>query len=192
MGAADHQEELAHAVGEGRRRPHGHQSVHVGGLFEQTAEAVYEEFLVHYHHQPGQQQFMQAGGGGVFQKGGDRPPGHGVAHGHIHQGEKQAETDNEPQADGLPLPGVLLGSCPRRCLPLIRWGRAVARLPDRLTDALRGGGGGVLHPHGVGQQAHRHGFHPGQGGDYLLHPGGAGGAAHTSHMETLHGRPPLC
>ena len=189
MVSVHHLEKLAGTVEKSRRRAHGHQGVHVGGPFQQTAEAVDKEFLVHHHHQAGQQKLVQAGGSGVFQKVRDRPAPHGMPHGHIHEGEQEDHTHNEPQTDPFPLPCVILGRGSR--FGFLDRGCPVTCLLNGLADGLRCGGGREFHPHGVGQQAHRHGLHPGQGRNHLLHPGRAGGAAHARYVESFHRMPPF-
>ena len=61
---------------------------------------------------------------------------------------------------------------------------------DRRVDGVGVGAGGIVHLHGVGQQADRDAAHTRHRRDRPLHMRAACRAAHTGHRKTLHEIPP--
>ena len=148
--------------------------------------AADEILLVDDHDHGGEQQLKQPHGHVVpRQEGRQGPIPEHMSHRHVHHGQQDADTSHQA-AHHL---GRLLVLQLRRCaLGLLRRGgrRAVACLLHGLADALGGGGGFVVHPHLVGQQAHGHLFHAGHLGYGSFHVGAAGGAAHAGHIKLFH------
>ena len=188
---AGHGKEGVGAVHEGRRGTQSHQRVHIGGAAPQAPEAGDKEFLVDDHDGHGEQELGQAHGHMVaVKKGGQRPAPHHVAHGEVHQHQQEAQGRDETALErrGLPVPqgrpGLRRGGCPTVTPGRPLLGGAVARALHRSDDGL--GGGGSLHSHGVGEQAHGAGGDAGDFGHGFFHPGAAGGAAHARYVVLFH------
>ena len=184
-----HLKDRVGAPDKGGGGPQGHQGVHVGGAVQQALETADEKLLVDDHDDAGQQQLNQGHCDVIpVEPGRQGPAPHHVSHREIHQDHQKSQRRNQPPPE---LGGLVVGQGVQGCIgrrgrggPGLFGAGAVARLLDRLNDG--GGGGGTLHPHGIGQQAHRTGRDPRHLADRLFNPGAACRAAHPGDVVLFH------
>ena len=183
---ARHGKERIGTVHERRRRPEGHERIHVRRAVPERPEAADEKLLVDDHDDHRQQQLRQAHGDVVAViKLRQRPAPHHVAHGKVHQHEQKAQRPEEsaPQLRRLVVSQRVSaggGACALlRALDRCAVARGLHRVDDGLVRRR------ALHPHGVGQQADRARRHARHVRHRLFHARRAGRAAHAGDMVLL-------
>ena len=170
-----------------RARAQRHQRVHAGCAGAQALPAGNKKVPVDEAHRQGQRQLgqpvPQRARAVALQKGGQRQARH-VSHRQVHQRNEKAQAGNQAffQAGGL---GV--GQCGLQTG--VRIGAVARSLHGGADSGLHVAAriGGVVHLHGIGEQAHRDLRHAGHGGHRLLHVSGAGRAGHPGDRVMLHG-----
>ena len=156
----DHQKQLRQGIKEGGTGPECHQGIHIGSAVKHGRKAGCKELPVDDHYDCSQQQLKEPQKYGIIKNRRRRPPPHAMAHGEIHEDQKNRHGKQKPflQFGRFVIlqslrvrPGrrIAGGGCLRRSFQ----GSSVSGGFHSADDVGRGSCS--LHAHGVRQQAYR-------------------------------------